>query len=288
MITYKEWFIFLANVLLLLADSSFAITFELDKPTIQIGETTTLKISIPHQEEGSSPLIFEELLTNSPHLKLLERHTSRNNNNFEVTYELTSHKSGQYQIPPIQIQWGPNTFSTSALSLSVFTTRAEGDTEIRPEFDKISIPFSWRKLLSRVYWTIAFLIGAWVIYWIVKTVPWGNLKHLSLNLSLPKFEDDKKWLRNEISRFRKQLDEGHASPQLIDQITYSLRVFLSRRTHQPATALTSHEVKHRLTPKYQPNDVFYRSDLFKFDPLQKEAPHLVAEYLLKKIEEEYL
>jgi hypothetical protein len=288
MITYKDWFIFLVNALLLLADSSFAITFELNKPTIQIGETTTLKINIPHEEDGSSPQIFEDLLTDNPNIKLLERRTSRNNGAFEVTYELTSHKAGQYQIPPVQILWGPNTFSTSALSLSVFTTRSEGDSEIRPEFERISIPFSWRKFLSGLYWIMAFLIGVWVAYWIIKNIPWRNLRHLSWDIKLPNLESDRKWLRREVVRFRKQLESGQASPQMIDEITYCLKVFLTRQTQQPATALTSHEVKHRLNPKYQSNDILYRSDSFKFRPTKEENPSSVAEFLLKKIEEEFL
>ena len=70
MTIFKDWFIFLGSAITILCNIALPFTYELDKPTIKIGETTTLTVRLPLAKDGSVPQLFEDLVVDHPDLKL--------------------------------------------------------------------------------------------------------------------------------------------------------------------------------------------------------------------------
>lgn len=291
MITYKDWYIFLALVSFWLPTSVWGFSFELNKSSIQIGDTAVLSIILPNSDRAERPLIQDELLLSHPELKILERNTSEKDNQLIITFEVTAYQAKNYRIPPVQIKWGPDTFSTEALDLTVTTTRPPDDTQIRPEFGEITPPFPWRKAYLLVLGVLGSLMLLWLLKWMALRIPWKRLMRFSWQIRMPKLETDRMWLRKEIAQLRIQVKEGNSSPELIDRIIFTLKIFLNRRTLFPAPALTSKELEASLPKKYLEKHlkpVFLTSDKFKYQSIQKEDVPRLADELLTQIEKEFL
>ncbi|NBX93692.1 MAG: hypothetical protein EB078_04275 [Proteobacteria bacterium] len=288
MTIFKDWFIFLGSAITILCNIALPFTYELDKPTIKIGETTTLTVRLPLAKDGSVPQLFEDLVVDHPDLKLLERNYHVDSNTHIWTYEFTAYQPGTFTIPPLQIKSSSDTFSTVAKTVSVISTRSENDMEIRAEFPRLVSPLPWRKLLTGLYWVLGLLATAWIIQWSFKQIQWARLRQLSLSFTLPNLTSDRQWLRKEIQRFRKQLLEGRNQAELIDEITYTLKVFFERKTHQPSPSLTTQELKKRINPRYHTSEI--HASLLKTDAVKfQHTPHsALAEELLNTIERELL
>lgn len=292
MTIYKDWYIFLVVASFFLALPLRAFEFELSESTIRVGQSTFLTLRLPHSSPGTPPILFEDLLNQHKEIKLLERRTNQTSTQFEWVFEITAHKPGTFQVPPIQVQLGPNTYSTTALPLTVTTFRGEKDNQIRPEFGNLSNPFPWKKIFSFVTWgMVAGLLG-WLLHRISKRVQWSRLKNWFQLPTLPSLETDKMWLKKELSLIRHSLDSKEdLSPQIVDQIVRTLRIYLKRRTHLPATGWTSREILKRLPQRYTKKDlqtVFSQADKHQFQRSHNTDTKDVAENLLKHIEREFL
>lgn len=291
MTIYKEWYIFLVLVSTGLPANLWAFSFVLSKPSIQVGETTILRIELPESGRDGKPLVLDELLSQHSQLKVLERNMSQGDNSVSFTFEITAYKAGDYRIPPIQIKWGSDSFSTEALDLNVGTTRDPDDREIRADFDTLKTPFPWRKAYFWVMASFALLLGFWLLRWTLMRIPWKNLKRLSFKFRWPSFETDKMWLRKEIARLRNELTKGPATPELVDRIFYTLSLFLKRKTNSPVPALTSQELLGELSDKSirsQMGFILKSTDHFKYELTDKANAPKFAEELLSTIEKVFL
>lgn len=292
MIIYKDWYNFLVVASFFLALPLRAFEFELSDPTIQVGQSSFLTVRLPHSSPGTQPVLFEDLLSQHKEIKLLERRTNQTSNQYEWVFELTAHKSGTFQVPPIQVQLGPNTYSTSALPLTVTTSRTEKDNQIRPEFGSLSNPFPWKKLFSFVTWGIVAGLLAWLAHRISKRVQWSLLRNSFRFPKLPTLETDKMWLKKELRLIRQSLDSSEQlNPEIVDRIVRILRIYLKRQTHLPVTSLTSREILHRLPQRYTDKElrtVFFQAEKHQFQGDHKTETKQVAENLLNHIEGEFL
>jgi len=291
MITCKDWYILLVLVSFCLPSPLWAFSFSLSKQTISLGETAVLRIDFSEVTQEGNPLILDELLNQAPKLKILERNLQRGENSLSITFEITSYFPGDYRIPPVQVKWGSDTFSTEALELKVTTTRAPEDMEIRPDFGALKTPFPWRKAFFWVITSAAGLLSFWIIRWTLKRIPWNRLKRMSWNLHWPSLETDRMWLKKELARLRKQLKAGESGPELVDQIFHSLGIFLQKKTHTPVPALTSLEIEkklgdHRFKPKMAP--ILRETDYLKYQSVDKKDSSRIAEELLTRIEKDFL
>lgn len=291
MTTYKDLSIFWVVGSFLWACLSFGLEFSIDKSTIEVGEPAILSVRLPKTSASEKPEVFEDFLTQHKDLKLLEQHAKHDENSYEWTFELTAHKPGSYQIPPIQIQAGPNSYSTTAIPLAVTTTRAVEDTEIRPEQGALSLPFPWRKLFNTSIAIICSLVFLWLLNRIFRRVSWARVKNFRFHFRFPNLETNRMWLRKEIKKIRQDLVSGNASPALVDQTVYVLRMFLLKQTRFPTTAWTSKEITHNLPPAFLRTDlktIFLHSDHLQFAEPNKLNAKEVAEELLNRIEKEFL
>lgn len=291
MITYKDWFIFLGVARLILGQPVFALEFSISKPSIQVGEPALLTLKLPKSSPSDRAELFDDFLTTHKELKLLEQHARHQDQFFEWTFEFTSHKPGNYQIPPLQVKVGPNTYSTTALPLLVTTSREVEDTQIRPEQGVLSPPFPWKKVFNITIWLICAIVVLWLLNRIVRRVSWRAIKQFRIRISLPNLETNRMWLRKELNKIRQELASGNTSAALVDKIIYTLRLFLLRQTHFPTTAWTSKEITHQLPApllKGELKTIFLHSDHLQFAEIQKDNAKAVAEELLDRIEREYL
>ncbi|MFM8268703.1 MAG: hypothetical protein ACKN9V_00825, partial [Pseudomonadota bacterium] len=267
MITYKDWFSFLALVNSFLSLHLWGFSFELNKHSIQIGETAILSISLPTSTKDRKVVVLDDLLYGHPELKILERNMNQRENETILTFEITSYQAKDYRIPPIQVKWGSDTFSTEALDLAVTTSRLAEDTEIRPEFGTLEPPFPWRKVYLGLLLFFGMALSFWIIRWSFLRIPWHTFRRFSWRFKYPSFETDRMWLRKELDRLRQEVQKGKCDAKLVDQIFYTLKVFFERRTHSPALALTQRELEAQLPNKLlsqETKSILSEGDRFKF------------------------
>jgi len=291
MITYKDWFSFLVLVSCCIPTRLWGFSYSLNKHSIQVGESATLSISLPNKIGNDKPLVIDDLLDRHPNLKVLERNTSQTDTGVTITFELTAYQASQLRIPPIQVKWGPDTFSTEALELSVTSTRNPDDMEIRADFGRLRPPFPWRKAYLGLIFFLGTLLLLWLIRWSFLRIQWKKLLSFSWTFTFPSFETDRMWLRKEIARFKNQIRKGNAPPEIVDQILYSLMVFLKRRTKAPAPALTRKELEQTLHEKQlrsKTRSLLAQVDDFKYHSLEKMSAPELAEELIARIESEFL
>ncbi|NBV49727.1 hypothetical protein EBR78_00755 [bacterium] len=291
MTTFKEWFIFLMNANLFWSLSAWSFSFELTKPKIQVGESTFLKIHLPLNGNSQRPIIFDDLLTQNKNLKLLEHQIVKTDSEYEISFELTAHSSKKVSIPPIQIQLGPDTFSTETLALEVWSSRDPNDTEIRAEFEPLQLPIPWKKLFSYFIWSISGLCFFWILRRTFSRIPW---KRLSLQLhavKMPNLESNRMWLKRQLKRIRSER-QNRANPLVLaDDLSFVLKTFLERQTHTPALSWTAQEIVAQLpqlTARPGRRTVLAHIDSVRYQPKQGMTYEAVIDELIDQVEKEFL
>ena len=290
MITYRDWFIFLAGARILLAEPA-VFSFRLDKSQIQVGETATLTLQIPHLNRSDRPIVNDELYNAHPSLKPLATTLQKDNLYFNLTFEFTAYKANDYRIPPIQVKWGPDSYSSEALPLSVITTRKSEDSEIRPDFSSLPMPFPWSKAYRVLIGTLSLGIVFWLVRRLIQKAPWKALFRFYNHLKIPSFETDRAWLKKELRRIQNQISLVPDYPQAVDDVFQTLTLFLKRKTGSPVPAWTSTEIRNQVPQKLLKKEVlslFHTTDLFRYGATTKENSKLLATRLISAIEKEYL
>lgn len=291
MTTFKEWFIFLMNANFLWSVTAWGFSFELTKPKIQIGESTLLKIHVPHHADSQRPIIFDDLLTQNKNLKLLEHQIVKTDSEYEISFELTAHSAKKLSIPPVQIQLGPNTFSTETLALEVWSSRDENDSEIRAEFDPLQLPIPWKKLFSYFIWSISGLCVLWIIRRTLSRIPWQQLPLKLKTLKIPNLESNRTWLKRQLKRIRSERQQQANPLILVDDLSYVLKKFLGRQSHTPALSWTAEELATRLpqlTGRPGKKTLLARMDWVRYQPKDRMAYEPVIDELIDRVEKEFL
>lgn len=271
--------------------NAWSFSFELTKPKIQIGEPTLLKIHLPHKGNVQRPIIFDDLLTKNKNLKLLEHQIVKTDSEYEISFELTAHSAKKLSIPPIQIQLGPDTFSTETLALDVWSSRDANDSEIRAEFEPLQLPIPWKKLFSYFVWSISGLCVLWTIRRTLSRIPWKQLQ-LKLNaLKTPNLESNRMWLKRQLKRIRSERQKQANPLMLADDLSFVLKKFLERQTHTPALSLTAEELAARLpqlTARPGKKTLLARMDWVRYQPKERITYEPVIDELIDRVEKEFL
>lgn len=214
-------------------------SFQLDPPEVRPGEpailTLTLKNPVSQITEDVPPVINDDLLNDSKNIKVLERELLQENNTVRIRYKITAYDSGQYNIPPIELQLGTNSYSSEGTALKVASTRPEGDSEIRAEFGPVSEPIAWKRFLSVLFALAIFVL---VLTFLKKKLPAKKIKIEPL----PPEIDPLVWLREQLTL----LQRDAASDTSLDRLNSLLREFYARLTKNRVKAWTTTEMKSRL------------------------------------------
>ena len=228
MITCKDSLLFLIAVSFLEASSAFSFSFSLDRSTVQVGEAASLRVFVPFSKDAERPLVFDDLLTRHKKLKVLEQQAQRTPEGHQLIFEITAYEPNEYRIPPIQIKMGPDTFSTEALSLQVITTRQKEDLDIRPEFEPLKKPFPWRTFYAAAMWILVGSVLIWWSRWALSKVSLKRLFFSLRNLSLPKYESRRAWLKLEIKRIKNRLASENQQSDILDDAFSRSKGFLRK------------------------------------------------------------
>jgi len=278
MIIYKDSSAFLSSAALLVSSlvcsMVFALKLEYRIPSkvVRVGEHAVLEVLIPippgldvKEGEVELPTVSDELLSDASDLIILNKQFQRERGSWIWRYELTAYAPGKYTIPPIQVRMGPNTFSTESQTLSITSLRREDDNEIRPELDRVTPPLPWKKWLG---YLALCLTGLCVGEYLRKQ--WQKWSRPKRSLPPPVIlsPNHLEWLKEQFARFRSELESKHYSPKIIDEITYTIREYLSRKTAYPVVAWTTLEFSYRGTSLIEGWDrlkaIFELTDPFKF------------------------
>lgn len=286
MITCKDWLFFLitAKSLTLLAVPSFS--FHLDKKNIQLGESVFFQIEVPKSQTHTKPLVLDDSLQQQKEIKLLERNLRETPESWIVTYELTTHDLSPLRVPPIQIKSGADLFSTESQTVSVDTSRAEDDMEIRAEFSELKPPFPWRLLYLALIAFFSLVASLWFLSWVVRKIPWRRINDLQNFIPRFHFPRHRKWLRTRLAEIEEKIKGGSVNASLVDEVEQALRYFLFQKTSLPIRSWTSREIKcsssHRLfsAPTLR---ILSDAEAFKYSSPQKANPHQVALHLIQEI-----
>lgn len=271
--------------------TAWSFSFELTKPKIQVGEPTFLKIHLPHHGTSQRPIIFDELLTQNKTLKILEHQIVKTESEYEISFELTAHSSKKLSIPPIQIQLGPETFSTETLPLEVWSSREASDSEIRAEFEPLQLPIQWKKLFGYFIWSISGLCFLWLFRRTVSRIPWSRLSLKLLSLKIPNLESNRMWLKKQLKRIRMERQKRTNPLVVLDDLSFVLKTFLERQTHNPALSWTAEEIVTRLpqmTARTDKSSVLAHIDSVKYQPKSAIPYEPVVDELIDQVEKEFL
>jgi len=286
MTIFKDWFYFLiiARSASLLASSDFS--FILDKASISVGESAYLTIEVPRKSSSFRLIINDDSFQEHPHLKLLERNVKESSDSWVVSYEITAYEPQELKIPALQIQSGPDSYSTESHVLRVTTSRLDNDLEIRPEFGSLALPFPWKHLYLIAVGLVSLISISWFFLWLIKKVSWKRF--FQIRWSLPKLaiENHRKWLRSKLREIELKLEKGDQSPQLVDDIIFILKTFLHRKTHRPVLAWTRKDIHRQLTSRWVPPQteaILAKAESFKYAETVKTQSHLLARDLIQEI-----
>lgn len=264
------------------------LAFELKPEKITPGERARLTVALPLasvgladvDEETELPTLRDDLLLETEELQVLERDFRRERDHLVWTFDVTAHKDGKYNLPPLEVKFGGQTFSTEAVPLVVKANRAPGDETLRPDFDGVGKPWPWVWWLGGV-----LLLVALVLVWRRS----GHQRRLVGRLASRSWQRFLRWLaeptpeatlRYEIETCRDALSRGEPAGALVDRATRAVRWYLATRKETAANAWTTDELKlHEVLRLPELEAAFGAADAMKFSGTESDA-RLVAERLL--------
>ncbi len=252
------------------------LTSTVTKRAIELGERTHVEFHLPisalglakYDDESELPVLNDDLIMDSKNILVLERDFTREKDTLIWRFDITSYKKGKAIVPPVEIRFGPHTFSSEAVPLEVVSTRTVEDKALRPDFGASSYPVDW------AFWiklSLFAILAATVAYYLRKYPGWrGWLVRLKQRATMPKIVEEapESWLRRELMRLKSRLTEtGEGRLPLVDDFTRTLRGFFRRKTAKPAESWTTSELKTKLPVGTLPAEIIpllSRADSWKF------------------------
>ncbi len=272
------------------------LLFTASKNTIQYGERTRIEFSLPisalglakYDDESELPVLNDDLVMENKHLIVLERDFRREKDTLIWRFDVTAYEKGKVIVPPVEIKFGPHTFSSESVPLDVVARRKENDKELRPDFGLAALPVDWAFWVALGGFTLVgilvFFYGRKKRWWIRLVSRWRRLSQKSSVAE----EAPESWLRRELMRLRTRLRApGEGIPPLVDDLTAVLRVFFRRKTSQPADSWTTGELQRKLPAGTLPEPlvpVLQRADRFKFQGVEMDGAHAAKEIVEPGIE----
>jgi len=286
MITFKDWlyFLIIAKSSLLLASKEFS--FRLEKDSIQVGESTFLTLEIPKTGVNYRPVLLDDPLQQNKEIKLLERSLRENSDTWVVSYELTAHEAQKITLPAIQVQLGPDLFSTESQQVEVSTSRAEDDLELRPEFGELASPFPWRLVYLGLVWLFSIGVGLWFLRWLLSKVIWKRLFKYRFQLPRWNWTNHRAWLRNRLNEIENKISNGENSGELVDEVDHAFKDYMERKTLQPVLSWTAKELSLKLSRRHLKNlsgISLVRAEASKYSSFPGNEPGKLAQTLINEI-----
>lgn len=277
------------------ANSASALEQTLSPPSIRPGQRTRLTLTLQKSllpteyKLRIQPELNDTLITAKKDIHILEQDFIEKDDSYVWQFDLTSYHTGQVQIPPIEVRLGPTTYSTDAQDLSLVTSRAETDTEIRPEFGKLGLPIDWAKWALATLYAALTLTVAWILRkWAPRLKGWAKQQ---LNRPKPPDATAEQWLTRELKRIKLAMARGQDSETTIDELTDVLRNYFAKSTSLPVRQWTTGEFRKRLQSDNRTNSVlplFLETDLVKFHPNQQANLESLIQNSIKITEQKLL
>ena len=276
MTTYKGSFAFLGSAVLFAfsSPSARALQYHIPSVVVRAGERAVVEVRIPipphmdvQEGEQELPTVQDELLSDAGDLIILNKQFRRETGVWVWRYELTSYTPGQHTIPPIQVWMGPDNFSTESRAIEITSLRTDGDKELRPDLGPVTPSLPWREWLG--YLGAFLAVAAVAEYLRRKAAPWLRRvrRKIPKPVALEPKQNHLEWLRAQFAFYRRQLETGGYAPEIVDQITHTIREYLTRTTTFPVIAWTTREFSSfafagGIGPELRP--IFERTDRYKF------------------------
>lgn len=236
-----------------------------------------------YDDESELPVLNDDLILDSKNLLVLERDFTREKDTLIWRFDLTSYHKGKVIVPPVEIRFGPHTFSSEAIPLEIVSGRKPDDRDLRPDFGEVPYPINWN-FWSKIF--LAALAVGGLIYYRRKYPNWRErLVHLRKRVIRSKTVEEapESWLRRELERLRARLRETELTTPtalpLVDDFTRTLRGFFRRKTTKPAESWTTTELKNNL-PGGLPGEVeplLKQADAWKFGGAKADPKATIVE-----------
>jgi hypothetical protein len=265
MTTSSASLIIFALVLAFAADVFGAtFQFQVTPENILPGNRARLEIRLtPTAEElrlhkDVSPEVRDELLTASEKHILLDHGGHRDKETWVWTYEITQYQPGFLSFPPIEVRWGPETFSTETRKIQVLGNRTPGDEELRSEFGSLPIPVRLGYLLKWLILSVGFALA---VRYGLKRIPRSWFRRKIPRKPPPPVSDESAadWLRRQLALLRNEANDPDASDLLVDELSLVLRTYYERATKKPTRRWTTRELQRNL-----PSEIFDKTVLGVF------------------------
>lgn len=246
----------IAALLAFEARGADGFTYRLTPAEIRPGERTVLEIRLAVKDPEQAPVVYDQLVTQSTEIHVLEKESKDENGQFVFRLELTTHKPGTFRLAPIEIRSGPNTYSTEALELKVATERVDGDSELRPELGEVPLPQPWGR------W-VAIFAGAMLSFLVAR---WGvkKMRRRPKKVVAPPpepEEDPLVWLRRELDRFFAELKPEDAMPSnKSDELMSLVKIYFARVSKSPVRAWTLTEFRQKLAKDAAAKEIAIRME----------------------------
>lgn len=291
MTTSKGWFTFSVCALVLAPSALLGTTFQFQvtPESVLPGNRARLEIRLGFSPEDlarngeNTPVMRDEMLTSTERFVLLDHGMHKDKDAWVWSYEMTQYQPGTFTIPPVEIAWGAETFSTESKEVTVTGSRAEGDSELRSEFGALPIPlriFYWLK------WVLLAMGLGFATRYAYRKFPrhWLKKKHfVPPSPTIPE-ENATDWLRRQLARLREEVRIANPGDGLVDDLALVLRTYFEKATRKPARRWTTTELETHLPSELfaEPvKKVFEDCDRFRFSGKQF-AP--LIEFVTQKLD----
>lgn len=264
------------------------LVFQLDPQKITPGQRARLTVALPLasvgladvDEETQLPTLRDDLLLETDDIQVLERDFRRERDNLIWTFDVTAHKDGKYNLPPLEVRSGGQTFSTEAVPLTVKSNRPPGDEALRPDFESVRKPWNWLRLLLIL--AVALVAG---FAWKKST----HQRRLASRLFARAWHRLRRWLeapapesvlRWELAGCRSALAAGHPPEAVLDRATRAVREYLAHRRENAANAWTTDELRaNAMLSSAFLERTFIEADVAKFAGGPADARRIVEDVL---------
>jgi hypothetical protein len=255
------------------APDTAGLAFELRPEQVEPGERARLSVALPLSaigladvdEETELPALNDDLLLEAHDLQVLDRDFRRERDQLVWTFDVVAHKDGKYNLPPLEVRFGAQSFSTETVLLTVKSSRAPGDEALRPDYGAVGIPWRWK------LWALGLVALAVTVFLWRKFAHRRRLLARLLRSYGTRFR--RSWsepspenvLRRELKLCRDALAGGGAPAAILDRATHAVRWYLTRRQARPANAWTTEELdRYEALASRELADAFVRGDRARF------------------------
>jgi len=178
-------------------------------------------------------------------LEILDQHQELKSNDWQSTYEITSYEIGKIRIPPIEVVWGPNTYSSHATELTVISGRSENDTELRMDPAPLSAPILWRKIALTLLSLGIFSILGYLSYRYLKK---PRKKPLAFVVSQAPVDTETAvaFLNRRLQEIKLKAQQSGEMVSVVDELVAVWRIYLAMTIQEPAPCWTTSELSQRL------------------------------------------